>query len=70
MSGTDDLISKWTKQKAALEAEAEGMSPGAERDAVLQRIALCQKAIEAAEILAPSERYSTTPKEPSAHPRA
>lgn len=70
MSGTDDLISKWTNQKAELEAEAQGMSPGAERDAVLQRIALCQKAIEAAELLAPSERHPTTPKEPSTNPRA
>jgi hypothetical protein len=40
MKGTDDLIAKWAEQKSSLQAEADGMPPGADRDAVLRRI--CQ----------------------------
>jgi hypothetical protein len=62
MKGTVDLIAKWTEQKAELQAEADRMSPGTDRDSVLQRIALCQRAIEAAELLLPARtRVAASP---------
>lgn len=70
MRGTDKLILKWAAQMAELKAQAEAAPPGEERDGLLHRIALCQKAIEAAEMLAPPERHPMPPKEPSRRLRA
>jgi hypothetical protein len=54
MNGTDRLISKWAAQMAKLKAQAEN-APGDERDGLLHRIALCQRAIETAEMLLPTK---------------
>jgi hypothetical protein len=55
MNGTDRLISKWAAQMAKLKAQAENAAPSDERDGLLHRIALCQRAIETAEMLLPTK---------------
>lgn len=57
MSGTEDLLSKWTTQMTELQAEIEAMTPGEERDGLLHRIALLQRAIDMSERLLPTHRF-------------
>ncbi|MGN6285393.1 MAG: hypothetical protein ACTHM2_09610 [Afipia sp.] len=60
MTGTEDLISKWTAQMAEFRADAEAKPPGSEREDLLRRVELCRRAIESAESLALTRVPSTS----------
>lgn len=51
MTGTEELITKWTAQGIALREKAETLAPGQERESLLYRAELCSRAIDAAETL-------------------